>query len=108
MGYRLEVLDVARREFDEAFVYYAARSSQIGEAFRAAVRSQVLRIQEHPDAWMLIRPGVRKCLGHHFPYDVIYQKIDDRILILALAHKKEKAPLLAGSSEDLTRAGARR
>ena len=86
----IEVLDVARQEFDEAFVYYASRNNTLGAAFREAVKAQVARIKEHPDAWMLVRPGIRKCLGHRFPYDVIYQKTEDCILILALAHKRKK------------------
>jgi hypothetical protein len=48
----IEVLDVARREFDEAFIYYSSKGEVLGEAFRDSVRSQVLRIQEHPDAWI--------------------------------------------------------
>lgn len=41
---------------------------------------------------MLVRPGIRKSLGHRFPYDAIYQRIGDDILILALA-PKNRAPL---------------
>ncbi len=88
---KIEVLELARREFDDAFVHYESQRIGLGEEFRAAVRTQVKKIQEHPEAWMLIRPGIRKCLGHRFPYDVIYQRIGDDLLILALAHKK-RAP----------------
>jgi len=49
-----------------------------------------LKISHHPDAWPLIRPGIRKCLGGKFPYDIIYQKLGSIILILALAHKKRR------------------
>lgn len=87
----IEVLELARQEFDDAFVRYESQRSGLGEAFRAAVKIQMKKIKDHPDAWMLIRPVIRKCLGHRFPYDVIYQRIDDDLLILALAHKK-RAP----------------
>jgi hypothetical protein len=88
----VEVLDLARQEFDDAFVYYEGQRTGLGEVFRAAVKSQVGKITTHPDAWMLVRPGIRKCLGRKFPYDVIYQRIPGGILILALAHKK-RAPI---------------
>ena len=87
---KVEVLEVARQEFDEAYVYYESRQIGLGKEFRGAVKEQVLKIMAHPDAWMLVRPGIRKCRGSRFPYDVIYQKAGDRILILALAHRKRR------------------
>ena len=87
---KIEALEVARQEFDEAFEYYEARQRGLGEDLRKAVREQVQKIASHPDAWILIRPGIRKCLGSRFPYDVIYQKQDEVILVLALAHRKRR------------------
>jgi plasmid stabilization system protein ParE len=84
----VEVLDLARREFDEAFVYYESQRPGLGEEFRSAVKRQIEKIKAHPDAWMPVSPGVRKCLGRQFPYDVVYQQTDAGLLILALAHKK--------------------
>ena len=86
----IEVLDVARQEFDEAYAHYESARVGLGEEFRAEVKQQVLKIKEHPDAWMLVSPGIRKCLGKRFPYDVIYQKTGASILILALAHKHRR------------------
>ena len=88
----VEVLDLARKEFDDAFVHYESQRSGLGEEFRGAIKIQMRKIMEHPEAWMLVRPGIRKCLGHRFPYDVVYQRIGDDLLILALAHKK-RAPM---------------
>lgn len=89
---KIEVLDLARQEFDDAFAHYESQRPGLGEELRAAVRVQMKKIKAHPDAWMLVRPGIRKCLGHRFPYDVIYQRIGEDLLILALAHKR-RAPL---------------
>ena len=87
---KIDVLEVARQEFDEAFEYYESRHEGLGEEFRTAVREQVQKIASHHDAWILIRPGIRKCLGSRFPYDLIYQKLGDGILVLALAHRKRR------------------
>jgi plasmid stabilization system protein ParE len=87
---KIDVLEVARQEFDEAFEYYESRQPGLGEDFRKAVREQVQKIASHPDAWILVRPGIRKCLGSRFPYDVIYQKSEKSILILAMAHRKRR------------------
>ena len=87
---KIDVLEVARQEFDEAFEYYESRHEGLGEKFRTAVREQVQKIASQPDALILIRPGIRKCLGSRFPYDLIYQKLGDGILVLALAHRKRR------------------
>ena len=87
---KIEVLELARREFDDAYAYYEGRKKGLGEEFREAIKAQVLAISHHPDAWLRIRPGLRKCPGKRFPYDVIYQQLPSQILILALAHKKRR------------------
>jgi plasmid stabilization system protein ParE len=87
---RIEVLEVARREFDEAFLYYERQRAGLGEEFRAEIRALVMKIRDFPDAWTLVRPGIRKCLGQRFPYDVIYQKSGDLLLVLALAHRRRR------------------
>ena len=90
MSVELEVLEVARQEFDEAYVHYESARAGLGEEFRQEIRRQLVKIKEYPDAWMLVSPGIRKCLGRRFPYDVIYQRIGARVLILALAHKHRR------------------
>ena len=90
MSVEIEVLEVARQEFDEAYVYYESARAGLGGEFREEIKRQVMKIKEHPDAWMLVSPGIRKCLGKRFPYDVVYQKTDAGILILALAHKHRR------------------
>jgi plasmid stabilization system protein ParE len=87
---KIDVLEVARQEFDEAFEYYESRQQGMGEDFRVAVQEQVRKIAAHPGAWLLVRPGIRKCLGSRFLYDVIYQKVGEGILVLALAHRKRR------------------
>jgi hypothetical protein len=62
----------------------------LGEELRVAIKAQVAKIKTHPDAWMLIRPGIRKCLGTRFPYDLIYERRPELIVILAVAHKKRR------------------
>ena len=56
MSASVEVLEVARQEFDEAYAHYESTRVGLGEEFRKEVRWQVLKIKEHPDAWMLVSP----------------------------------------------------
>ena len=87
---KVEVLELAKQEFDEAFSYYEAKEFGLGSKFQTAIKAQVQAITNHPDAWMLIRPGIRKCLGKRFPYDLIYEVLPSKIVILAIAHQKKR------------------
>lgn len=54
---KIEVLDLARQEFDDAYTHYESQWRGLGEEFRVAVKVQVGKIKSHPDAWMLVRPA---------------------------------------------------
>lgn len=87
---KIEVLEVARQEYRDALDYYQDKSPVVAAKFKEFLKSQLDKIRQHPDSWMLVRPKIRKCLGQEFPYDIIYEKTESVILILAVAHKKRK------------------
>ena len=63
----IEVLDLARQEFDDTFVRYESQSPGLGEEFRSAVKLQVEKIKAHPDAWMLVLPESENASATSFP-----------------------------------------
>lgn len=85
---KIEVLRVAQQEFEDAYAYYENEQPGLGEQFRDAIKALVLKIKDNPDAWLQIRPGIRRCPGTRFPYNLIYQKIPAGLLILAVSHQK--------------------
>jgi plasmid stabilization system protein ParE len=87
---KIEVLELAKQEFDEAFSHYESKEIGLGIKFQKAINAQIQSIRSHPDAWMLIRPGIRKCLGKRFPYDLIYELRPGKIIVLAVAHQKRR------------------
>lgn len=40
----------------------------------------------HPDAWHLLDARFRRCQLTGFPYGVIYEKVGDDLIIVAVAH----------------------
>ena len=80
----VEVLEVAQQE-------------GLGEEFRAAVKVQVAKIRAHPGAWMLIRPGVRKCLGRKIPLRRHLPGYDGQNSYLGPGPQAPKAIILGGS-----------
>jgi plasmid stabilization system protein ParE len=79
-------LEVARDELLHAHHYYASCSAAAADRFRRDVRSALRRIMAHPDAWHLLDARFRRCQLTGFPYGVIYEKVGDDLIIVAVAH----------------------
>jgi len=67
MNVEIEALDVARQEFDEAYVHYESAKAGLGEEFREEIKRQLMKIKEHPDAWMLVSTGIESVWAGGFP-----------------------------------------
>ena len=63
----------------------------MGDEFAAEVLNAINRIVTHPEAWTELSKRTRRCRTNRFPYSIIYQIRDDRILVVAVAHSKMKA-----------------
>ncbi|MFT4928914.1 MAG: plasmid stabilization system protein ParE [Phenylobacterium sp.] len=87
---KVEFLQLAQFELDDAFDYYERQLSGLGASFIAETTAVLTRIVERPDAWQKCSKRTRKCLLHKFPYAVIYQIRDENILIVAIAHQRRK------------------
>jgi hypothetical protein len=74
----------ARAEFIEAIAYYETARQGLGTEFSREVYSTINRIAERSLAWALISETTRRCLTRRFPYGVIYEIIDDDLLIIAV------------------------
>jgi hypothetical protein len=62
----------AKTELSFAVNYYENRKLLLGRQFAAEVSLAIQRIVAHPTMWTFIRPGVRRCLLHRFPFGIIY------------------------------------
>jgi plasmid stabilization system protein ParE len=83
---KLEILEIARREYDEAKEFYEAEQPGLGAKFKEQIRHSLLRIQQYPQAWPPERKEIRRYIVHKFPYKILYSIQDDKIVILAFAH----------------------
>ena len=82
----MEILEVARMEFDEAKAFYEIEQSGLGTHFEEEIRHSLLRIQQYPQAWPIERREIRRYLVHKFPYKLLYSLQDEKIIVLAFAH----------------------
>jgi plasmid stabilization system protein ParE len=79
----IEFLPIAKAELDDAVEYYELELSGLGARFKEEVKFSVKRIAVFPKAWSVIRPDIRKCIMHKFPYNILYTIEENLILILA-------------------------
>lgn len=65
---KIEFLPEAKAELDEAVAYYELQLEGLGSIFKSVAKSTIERVATFPTAWSIIRPNIRKCIMHKFPY----------------------------------------
>ncbi|MGA1931632.1 type II toxin-antitoxin system RelE/ParE family toxin [Arcobacter sp. YIC-464] len=86
----IEFLKIAQIELDETFVYYENIQNDLGYRFINEVKESISLIQNYPNAWHNLSTRTKRCLVKNFPYGVIYQIRQNRILIVAIANLHRK------------------
>lgn len=85
-----DFLEPAQIELEEEVNYYNEQRAGLGYEFAMEVANTINRILRYPEARAKLSQKTRRCRTKRFPYGVIYQVRDDRILIVAVAHLKRK------------------
>ena len=88
LGY--EYHEGAETEYFEAISYYARIEANLGLSFVTEVESAIERARQFPAAYGRIGASLRHVATHRFPYAVIYEVLEDRIFIWAVAHTSRK------------------
>jgi toxin ParE1/3/4 len=83
---KLGFLSEARLDERQAALWYRAQSPKSALRFRAEVKSTVKRIAASPQQFPLVTARERRALLTVFPYSVIFEAIDDTIVIKAIVH----------------------
>jgi plasmid stabilization system protein ParE len=93
---RLELHPEARAELRSAALWYDERRSGLGDEFIAEVWAALDRIgnaTESYPAWPGTRPAdppIRKATIQRYPYLIAFEKHEQHVLILAVAHAKRR------------------
>lgn len=86
----VEFLEPAQNELDEAFEYYEFEQKELGRRFIYEVKNSVQQIVAFPFAWTKVTENTKRCLVKNFPYGVIYEIREDKILVVAIANLHRK------------------
>lgn len=93
---RLELHPEARAELRSAALWYDERRSGLGDEFLAEVSAALGRIGDVPESypsWPTARmtgPMIRKASIHRFPYVIAFERHEQHVLVLAVAHAKRR------------------
>ncbi len=87
----IRLLTPAEKELEDAFDFYEKQIRGLGSEFIDDILAAFKRIRTNPTAWTPFSKRTHRCLTNRFPYGIIYQIIDENlILIVAIAHLHRK------------------
>lgn len=87
---KIEFLPIAKLELDDTVAYYELQLEGLGKRYQEEVRTSLKRVAIFPKAWTQIRPNIRKCVMHKFPFNILYSVHENTILVIAIAHHHRK------------------
>lgn len=90
MAASIEFSPDARTEFDNAFDWYAERSTKAAIGFADEVNRIINMIAAEPQRHARTYANCRLCRLVRYPYCIIYRDENETILIMAIAHTKRR------------------
>lgn len=83
---KVDFLELAEQDVQDAVRYYRAQAEGLDERFLCALRDGITLITRYPHASPPWLGEIRRCLLQTFPYGVVYEVEEDRIVIYAVMH----------------------
>jgi hypothetical protein len=81
MKYTLEILESARDNVVEAFLYYEGKQPGLGERFLDCWEKQLKALQLEPNLFQKRYKDFRQVLIKPYPYHIIYE-IDNTVIVI--------------------------
>jgi plasmid stabilization system protein ParE len=86
MRHRIAFRPEASAELEDAVDWYESRGKGLGAEFLRAFEAAIARIDRHPELYPVVQGTLRRAPVRRFPYNVIYSKERDLLLIIACFH----------------------
>lgn len=82
----------AEEELNYSAHYYNKQASGLGFDFLEEIEKSLKEIERAPERWPGYEKYIRKFNTKRFPFSLYYkfEKIEDKIIIIAVAHQKRK------------------
>lgn len=80
--------NAARREFEEAALWYEERRPGLGLEFTGEIDRAVYLAAENPERFPIMHRDIRCVRARRFPYSVFFRIESRRIVVLAVFHAR--------------------
>jgi len=87
--YKLRLTEKAEREYIDAFVYYEDKQSGLGIRFEEELGQLLKVIEKTPSLFAKKYKDFREPLLKHFPFFIVFEVIDNDIVIQSIYHAKQ-------------------
>jgi toxin ParE1/3/4 len=88
--YQLEIKPRAITTSREAYAWYEAQKDGLGERFLEVLTAVLKKIEVHPELFSKVKKSYRQARLHRFPYVVIYEIMDDKVVVLMVFHTSRR------------------
>jgi plasmid stabilization system protein ParE len=80
----------AEQEYLSSLSWYYERSPSAALDFESEFQRGVSVVTESPERWPTYFLCFRRYILHQFPFSIVYQVLEEEILVLAIAHAHRK------------------
>ncbi len=87
---KINIHELATKEFDEAIEWYELQSKGLGKRFKKSVIDQLKKIKRNPNWFLVEEDNVHKAYVPKFPYKILFTSEKEGIVIWAIAHMHRK------------------
>ena len=87
---KINIHELAAKEFDEAIDWYENQSKGLGKRFRKSVVEQIKKIKKNPNWFLIEDDNIYKAYIPKFPYKILFTLDNERIIIWAISHMHRK------------------
>lgn len=89
--YQIEIKELAITMMQTAYSWYEQQQKNLGESFLHELDNAFEKISTHPEYFSTIAKSYRKIKLKRFPYIVIYELLNQTIVIYAIFHTAQDA-----------------
>jgi plasmid stabilization system protein ParE len=99
MIYSLAFHPEVNNDILNSYVWYESQRPGLGDGFILSIEATLENIRRNPEHFPLSDEATRKALLFRFPFVVIYQIINNQVLILAVFHSSRNPDTIQGRTE---------
>jgi len=83
------LLEPAQQELEEAVARYESLEQGLGIDLALEFYRSLDRIRDRPQSYQLVSGTARRCILSRFKYQIVYEIMESRIVVLALVHERQ-------------------